>query len=1077
MSGAQIGTAVGFVAGFFLPGGPQVWAAIGGMVGGWISPTQVNGPRIGDGQSQSSAEGMPIPWILGTGPQPIQGQIVQVSPRREVKKTDDGKGSGTEVNTYEAHQDFCILICESSEHRNSLMKGVLFVLVDGKIVYDMRPEANFNAENAKFLENHTFYNGNESQMPDPTMEALVGVDNALAYRGVFTMVGRDINLSAYGDRIPVYQFVMVGEGEATNTTVTTLVPPSYSEFRAEAWPLVQTEAFYTYTGSRGGGSTFSADTIAEIIEHFADFYDGIDAPPDQFIGYSAGTNFLADEFGINGFETQPDVTDNQSLMLVYNQESTANYIGSSTAYCSDIPWPGPDTQSDLYMDIGGNIFRKQTATSPGGGSTHWPGSGLTGYCTGDPTNTDGFFPAIEGWAPLLIKVDRKTIPPAPVLGDPCLLGYPTLLPDSPGFVQNCDGDVFATPTYAPATGANKLMLQPASFVTDGSRTLFLTFPVGPVMETTDPDNTQAYWESKYDAAVLAGTMPPGYTWSVEYPVSVAASTVYTATSETNEITTDTLGLDTLITRICERGGLTADDIDVTEMDQQVLGFGVLQPYTATEALSVPLQAFLSFGTESDAKLRFHKHGSDVDLVIDPQDFIEGSDETEDNTREQEIEYPRLLSVNAIDPTQNYTPRPQTARRTSPNVKAIGEQTMELSVVLPPEYHAQLADIGLKVLWARAQGTRKFSVPYAQAATYLRLVPGMPCALEGQRYIVDKMRLGDGEIHLELVYDRQSAYTSDVQPTPALPPTPPPSNIGGVTISAFLNAGVFRDQDDRVGIYVAVAGILPSWPGCMVQWKLSTDSDWQTAIASATQASTMGYLTAPLPLAPAAGDDVTNTLSVSVHGGELNSVTRFQYLMERNPFAIITNTVTGECEVGQFQDANETAPGEYDLTTLVRGGLNTTPAAHTQGARFVFLDSVYFLEVPSAWIGRTIDIRPVTLGTSPDNNASYSITLDPAVSQTEWQVGHLDYTEASGTVSLVITPRHRLGNDVAPIASTNFIGYQIEVEDDADQYNAFTSTTPTVSIDISTLTTPVTITVSALNRFPPNTGPSMSIVIP
>lgn len=37
MSGQQLGSAVGFVAGFFLPGGPAVWSAIGPCSGGSIS--------------------------------------------------------------------------------------------------------------------------------------------------------------------------------------------------------------------------------------------------------------------------------------------------------------------------------------------------------------------------------------------------------------------------------------------------------------------------------------------------------------------------------------------------------------------------------------------------------------------------------------------------------------------------------------------------------------------------------------------------------------------------------------------------------------------------------------------------------------------------------------------------------------------------------------------------------------------------------------------------------------------------------------------------------------------------------
>ena len=48
MSGSTVGTAIGFVAGFFLPGGPQVWATIGAAIGGYVDPVKVKGPRLSD---------------------------------------------------------------------------------------------------------------------------------------------------------------------------------------------------------------------------------------------------------------------------------------------------------------------------------------------------------------------------------------------------------------------------------------------------------------------------------------------------------------------------------------------------------------------------------------------------------------------------------------------------------------------------------------------------------------------------------------------------------------------------------------------------------------------------------------------------------------------------------------------------------------------------------------------------------------------------------------------------------------------------------------------------------------------
>lgn len=1069
MSGQQIGAAVGFVAGFFLPGGPMVWSAIGGAIGGWISPTQVEGPRIGDSANQSSAEGQPITWVLGTCGW-IEGNIVDKSEIREVEKTDDGKGSGVETVTYEAHQDYQIMICESSEIRNSLMVGVLIVQVDGKIVYDMRPESDFAADNVKFLENHTFYDGNEAQLPDPTMEALPhnGVGNTPYYRGVFTMVARDINLTQYGERIPVYRFVMVGAGETETTTITSLVVPPLSGFTDGDFPLADPESDYDFLGvigvASGGGSflTYAGETVAEIVSYFANLdytpHGGGSRNPQFYLGYSAntqntpvpGVGLDIQDFGVSNAIAQPSVVDNVRLVLVYNDlnptdtHATAGFSG----YCGIGAAVEQDMRGAVAQIMPNTNAQSQTFEN----------------CVGDD---------LRGFFPLCIIVTRKGKQFAPRMGDPCLLGEPTLLPDSPGFVQDCDGNVTPTPTYTPVSGFF-LQLQIAHTSSSGSpsRTLYDQYAVGPVIEDSDPDNTQAFWEAAYNAAVEAGTMESGLVWDVDYPVS--SFNAYEAEYTTEAIVEETLGLDTILIRIAIRGGLTADDIDVTEMDQEVMGYMITQNYIGTDCIRPLMTAFVSYASEYDAKIRFHKHGEVATMVVDAQDIIQGTEESDQTTREQAVEFPKTYSITYIDPTQNYTARPQVDRRTSSDVRAIGHLQTQVPVVLPPDYARQLSNIGMKVNWARAMGSREFSVPYAGYDTYLELVAGKPFGMDSQRRIASEISLEDGEIKLKGLYDRQSAYTSDITATPAPPPTPPPSNIGGVTLIAILNLPVLRDQDDVVGLYFAVAGLLPAWQGALLQVSADDQVSWQTAIPSMTQQSTIGYLTAALPLAPAEGDDVTNTLSVAVHGGQLNTITRLQFLNEGNPCAIVKTGDTGECEVLSFQDADETASGEYDLTTLSRGGLATDPAAHASGARFTSLDAVYFYQVPSAWIGRTLWFRAVTFGTAPDNNPAYSILFQPAVSQTEWPIGALEYTDDGTTAIVTATPRHRLGNDLTPIASINFTGYRWTATD-GTVTQTLDTTGPSIPITLADFTGPITVTVSALNRIT-GPGPSMSITL-
>src|SRR5690606_15783227 len=243
--------------------------------------------------------------------------------------------------------------------------------------------------------------------------------------------------------------------------------------------------------------------------------------------------------------------------------------------------------------------------------------------------------------------------------------------------------------------------------------------------------------------------------------------------------------------------------------------------------------------------------------------------------------------------------------------------------------------------------------------------GKAFGLDSKRWVPDKVSIEDGEIAIEASFDRQSAYTSNVTAVPAPAPTPPPSSIGGVTLFAAMNLPRLRSKDNSPGMYIAVAGLLEAWPGCVLQMSTDDRASWTTAFASTTQESVLGYLTAPV------GPTPNDTLSVAVHGGELNSITDAQFTDNGNPCVVITG---GAAELMQFKDADELEPGEYDLTGLGRGRLNTTPASHAQGDRFVLLNAFYFLPLDISLAGRTIKFRPVTFGTIPESNATYDVVF-------------------------------------------------------------------------------------------------------
>jgi hypothetical protein len=145
-------------------------------------------------------------WVAGT--------IVDVGQSREFKVKQSGGKGGPEQYSYEAHQNFSILVCESDELKGSTIQNVLMIEQDGKIVYDVRPGSTMLADSQKYMaRNFRLYYGGEDQMPLADYDGEHGVGNEPAYRGVLLAFFTQFNVTAVGGRIPNFRFLV-----ATKTT-------------------------------------------------------------------------------------------------------------------------------------------------------------------------------------------------------------------------------------------------------------------------------------------------------------------------------------------------------------------------------------------------------------------------------------------------------------------------------------------------------------------------------------------------------------------------------------------------------------------------------------------------------------------------------------------------------------------------------------------------------------------------------------------------------------------------------------------------------------------------------------------
>jgi hypothetical protein len=194
---AQLGFAVAGAAVGSLFGMPQLGWIAGAAIGGLLFPSKgpsTEGPRLGDLSVSSSAYGMPIPIIYGT--MRVAGNMIWSSGLREVKRTQKvgGKGGGGgSTTTYSYYASFAVAFGEGPAD------DVLRIWADSKLIYD---KASLAAGTTKAGLKFRFHPGNETQLPDPLIEAAVGAGRAPAHRGLCTIVFEELPLADFGNRVP-----------------------------------------------------------------------------------------------------------------------------------------------------------------------------------------------------------------------------------------------------------------------------------------------------------------------------------------------------------------------------------------------------------------------------------------------------------------------------------------------------------------------------------------------------------------------------------------------------------------------------------------------------------------------------------------------------------------------------------------------------------------------------------------------------------------------------------------------------------------------------------------------------------
>ncbi|MEM7743116.1 MAG: glycoside hydrolase/phage tail family protein [Pseudomonadota bacterium] len=186
MSAATIGQAAGAVA------GSAIDQTILGQGSAAVETGRARNLRI-----QGSTEGVAIPQVWGRMRQ--SGQVVWATRYREqVRNTSQGGKAtgGQQVREYSYSISCAISLCEGPIDR------IGRVWADGQL---------FDLSTA----NYRVYLGDETQLPDPKIEAVEGAGTVPAYRGLAYIVFEDLAVGQFGNRIPQFNVEVFRSAGAT----------------------------------------------------------------------------------------------------------------------------------------------------------------------------------------------------------------------------------------------------------------------------------------------------------------------------------------------------------------------------------------------------------------------------------------------------------------------------------------------------------------------------------------------------------------------------------------------------------------------------------------------------------------------------------------------------------------------------------------------------------------------------------------------------------------------------------------------------------------------------------------------
>lgn len=983
------------------------------------------GPQLGDLNIMSAAYGRPI--NIGYGTHRYGGNLIWLKVDDETStetQSAGGKGGGGgSVTTIQRRRFMSFAVSLAEGPKDDFLR----IWADGKLIYDKTGTGIGLSDPGIQVR---FYRGTETQLPDPLIESIEGVGNVSAHRGLCYIVFERLPGANYGNRPPQINV------ELTDNVTKSLPWTPLTELPGTARPTrffidPRSDSLYQFRNLSPGTARSSLASMTMLAQHF-----GTHGLQGRLPVYGMdGFIYMQDDSSNRARIKQVDPQTMLSTGVFFGSN------GRAVEWLFGIPFRFPNGLSfgvlRVLTPIGDPVdVYIATANNPplgGGGGVQCFTENEEGVLTWynfiaetrlgnyggviiqDYFNRRLFFTQedannIDFWEldpginiSLLGKVYsvpevRKiaTYSKATYFGSSANVAGWCLLPDEEAVILSSGHQLRAMFKISLNDGAVLATSDTHGFSsednwTDNGRFAFTDGQSGPGAGSVfiiDTDDLSLIDE-------LSLSLAPGFGGQQQNTAVNAYdprtdSLVFSRVNGSGSVTTNRtvrlllsratgagVPLSDVVTDICDRAGLAAADIDVTDLAAEtVRGYVINRQGSARSALEPLTRGYLFEGVESDWRLKFVRRGGSpvTQIPADDVGLIRGDQEPIERPRDQEVELPSRVTVNFANPETDYQQDSTPDQRIIAPARtqfADNNRTVELPIVFTDEEARRLAQRLLYTAWAERSKLRT-SMTWAHLALDPTDIVEMQVGSDLLRLRLSEIEVG-ADLSIDILATQEDAR-SDVSAIPGgagggfIPQQVPsgfPTRYLPLDLPLLFATDTSLQQFSRA--YWAMSGYDATWLGARLF--LSRDQGQSySAIGQTLAQAAWGFVSGTLadPGSVTTWDE-SSTVDIKPIGGidRFESATDAEVLGGANALAVIR--ADGLVEIIQFVTATTIDAGTVRLSRLLRGRRGTDADANAKGhganEMVVLLEPgrVMTFPLPLDLINVTAQYRAETLG--------------------------------------------------------------------------------------------------------------------